>query len=83
MSTLSLKKLIQKGQVTLWAIMTFAFAWGLFAAEMPLFKPENAPGALGRAYSLLLISVLAQVIWFAAGAAYSARRKRQKRWWRF
>ena len=72
----SLKKPIRKGQVTIWAIMTFALAWGLFATLMPSFNREKAPGALGRACSLLLIPVFVQVIWFAAGAAYSASRKR-------
>ena len=76
MPTLSLKKPIRKGQVTIWAIMTFALAWGLFAAVMPLFNREKTPGALGRAYSLLLIPDFVQVVWFAAGAAYSAWRKR-------
>ena len=78
MPTLSLKKPIRKGQVTIRAIMTFALAWGLFAAVMPLFNREKASGALGCAYSLLLIPVFVQVIWFAAGAAYSAWRKRRE-----
>ncbi|HKD05642.1 MAG TPA: hypothetical protein VKB79_07055 [Bryobacteraceae bacterium] len=76
MPTPSLKKPIRKGQVTIRAIMTFALAWGLFAGVMPLSNREKAPGALGRACSLLLIPVFVQVIWFAAGAAYSASRKR-------
>ena len=76
MPTPSLKKPIRKGQVTIRAIMTFALAWGLFAGLMPLSNREKAPGALGRACSLLLIPVFVQVIWFAAGAAYSASRKR-------
>ena len=74
----SLKKPIRKGQVTIRAIMTFALAWGLFAGVMPLSNREKASGALGRMYSFLLIPVFVQVIWFAAGAAYSAWRKRRE-----
>jgi len=70
------KEAYSKRQVTIRAIMTFALAWGLFAGVMPLSNREKAPGALGRACSLLLIPVFVQVIWFAAGAAYSASRKR-------
>jgi hypothetical protein len=43
---------------------------------MPRFHRENNAGAMGRAYTFLLIPVVVQVIWFLAGTAYSVRRKR-------
>jgi|SRR5215472_13258542 len=69
---------MRKGQVAVWAIITFALAWGLFAIVMPLFNREKSVGTLGRAYTFLLIPIVVQALWFVCGIAYSTWQKRRE-----
>jgi hypothetical protein len=85
MSTPSLKKPIHKGQVTIWATITFALAWGIFAEVMLFFNREKDTGSLGRAYSPLLIPMLFksyrswQVLHIRLGASAGKRCIERKR----
>ncbi len=69
---------MRKAEIAVWAIITFALGWGLFAVVMPFYNRENNIGAMGRAYRFLLIPIVVQVIWFAGGAMYSTWRKRRE-----
>ena len=69
---------MSKGLIAVWAVATFGFAWLLFALVMPLYNAANNTGDMGRAYSYLLIPIVAQAILLAAGALYSSRRKHRE-----
>ncbi len=69
---------MRKGQIAVWAVATFAFAWLLFALVMPVFNRVKDTGDLAHAYSFLLIPFAAQAVLLAAGAIYSLRSKRRE-----
>lgn len=67
---------VRKGQVVIWATLTFGLAWGLFALAMPIYNRKKVLGPAGQASVFLLMPVVLQILWFAAAAILSARRKR-------
>ena len=69
---------MSKAKIAVWAVLTFGFAWLLFALVMPVYNRANNTGDMGRAYSYLLIPFAAQGLLLAAGALYSLRRKRRE-----
>lgn len=69
---------MRKTEVSVWALATFGFAWLLFALVMPVFNRVKDSGEIGRAYSFLLIPLLAQALLLTGGGLYSLRRKRRE-----
>ena len=60
------------------ALITFALGWGLTAAVMPAFNRAKVTGELTDAYKLLLVPLVAQILWFAAGLLYGSLRKQRE-----
>ena len=69
---------MSKVKIAFWAVLTFGFAWLLFALVMPIYNRANNTGDMGRAYSFLLIPFAAQGVLLAGGALYSFRWKRRE-----
>jgi len=68
---------VHKGQVAIWAILTFSLSFCLFAIAMPIFNREKIVGSM-IAPAVLLAPFAIQVLWFAGGAIYSARLKKRE-----
>lgn len=73
-----MKEGLRKGQLVVWAILTFGLAWGLFAYVMPIFNRAKMSSDAQRAFPLLMVPFLVQVAWFVAGAAYASFRKKRE-----
>ncbi len=69
---------MHKAQVALFAVVTFVSACLLFASVMPVFNRIKDTGDLVRAYQFLFIPFAVQIVWFIAGAVYSARRNHRE-----
>ena len=65
---------MRKGFVAIWAILTVCFALCLFTFAMPIYNREKVSGS-SSAPVFLLAPFAVQVLWFAGGALYAARRK--------
>jgi hypothetical protein len=68
---------MRKGQVAIFAIITFVLSVLLFSIFMPIFNRVKNED-MSKAYSFLLIPVGLQIVWFGAGTVYSARRKHRE-----
>jgi hypothetical protein len=68
---------MRKGQVAIFAIVTFVLAVLVFSIVMPVFNRVKNDD-ISKAYSFLCIPFGIQLIWFAAGAIYSARSKHRE-----
>jgi hypothetical protein len=68
---------MRKGQVALSAIATFVLAVLAFSIVMPIFNRVKTDD-MSKAYSLLFIPLGIQLVWFAVGAIYSARREHRE-----
>ena len=68
---------VHKGQLAIWAILTFSLSFCLFAVAMPIYNREKIVGST-IAPAFLLAPFAIQVLWFAGGAIYSARRKKRE-----
>jgi hypothetical protein len=73
----SLEKHMRKGQVAIFAIVTFVLSVLLFSIVMPVFNRVKSDN-MSKAYSFLLIPFGIQLVWFAAGAVYSVRSKHRE-----
>lgn len=69
---------MKKGEITGWAAVTLGLGWLLFRWAIPVFNELKGAGQIGPAYRILLVPLLAQAIFVAAGAVYSSRRKRRE-----
>lgn len=70
--------MLRKKPLVIWAILTFALAWGVFAVLMLIHNRAKQSGDAGRASSLLLLPLFIQALWFTGGAIYSSRSKRRE-----
>jgi hypothetical protein len=61
---------VHKGQMVIWAILTFCLSLCLFAVAMPLYNREKTGGSTFAPAFLLAP--------FAGGAIYSARLKKRE-----
>ena len=68
---------MRKGRVAIFAIVTFVLAVLVFSIVMPVFNRIKNDD-MSKAYSFLFIPFAIQLIWFAAGALYSARSKHRE-----
>ena len=68
---------MRKGQIAIFAIVTFVLAVLLFSIVMPIFNRVKNDD-MSKAYSFLSIPFGMQLLWFAAGAIYSARSKHRE-----
>jgi hypothetical protein len=68
---------MRKGQVAIFAILTFVLGLLVFSIVMPVFNRIKSDDT-SKAYSLLFIPFGIQLIWFAVGAIYSARSKHRE-----
>lgn len=68
---------MHKGQVAIWAILTFSLSFVLFQVAVPIYNREKMVGS-----TIALVFLLApfgiQLLWFAGGALYSARQKKRE-----
>lgn len=69
---------LRKGRLGLWAALTFALAWGLFATATPISNRAKSSGDIARGFSLLLLPFFVQMLWFAGAAFYSSLSKRRE-----
>jgi hypothetical protein len=69
---------LRKGQVAIWAILTCALAWGLFALAMPIYNRKKLMGLEGHASVFLLMPFILQMLWLAGAGIFSVRRKRRE-----
>lgn len=68
---------MHKGQVAIWAILTFSLLLCVFAVAMPIYNREKMVQST-IAPAFLLAPFVIQVLWFAGGAIYSARLKKRE-----
>ena len=68
---------MRKGQVAVFAIVTFVLAVLLFSIVMPIFNRVKMDD-MSKAYFFLFIPFGMQLLWFGAGAVYSVRRKHRE-----
>ena len=68
---------MRKGQVAIFAIITFVLAILLFSIAMPIFNRVKNDD-LSKAYPFLFMPFGIQLVWFGAGAIYSARSKHRE-----
>jgi tetrahydromethanopterin S-methyltransferase subunit B len=68
---------MRKGQIAIFAIVTFVLAVLLFSIVMPIFNRVKNDD-MSKAYSFLFIPFGLQLVWFGAGAVYSARSKHRE-----
>lgn len=69
---------VRKGQVAIWATLTFGLAWGLFAIALPIYNRRKTLNPVGSAPVFLLLPFLVQMLWVAGAGICSARRKRRE-----
>ena len=68
---------MRKTHLALWAALTFALAWGLFAIALPIFNRAKQSGD-PRTFGLLMLPFFVQMLWFGGGLFYSSRSKRRE-----
>jgi hypothetical protein len=73
-----MEEYLRKVRVAIWAILTFALAWGLFAVTMSIYNRKKLLGPEGNASVFLLTPLVVQILCFAAVSIFSVRRKRRE-----
>lgn len=69
---------MRKGQLVLWAALTFAVGWVSYALAMPAFNRAKVSSDPVRAFEFVLLPLFVQILWLGAAAAYSSRSKRRE-----
>jgi hypothetical protein len=69
---------MRKTEVAVWATLTFALAWALFAFMLPRYNDAKVNGSENLQALIYSIPLVGQIVWFGVVIVYSKLRKRRE-----